>query len=52
MCLYALPIMSGHAPDELADGVLGHLFPELDQSLSELLDKSALVLSGIGCNDT
>ncbi|KAJ8358599.1 hypothetical protein SKAU_G00151240 [Synaphobranchus kaupii] len=37
-CLYALPTMSGHAPDESADGVLGDLLPDLDQGISELLD--------------
>ncbi|KAJ8345370.1 hypothetical protein SKAU_G00295630 [Synaphobranchus kaupii] len=37
-CLYVLPTMSGHAPDETADGVLGDLLPDLDQGISELLD--------------
>lgn len=27
-CLYALPTMFGHAPDESADGVLGDLLPD------------------------
>ena len=35
--LYAHPTKSGHAPDELADGVLGDLIPDLDQGLSDLL---------------
>ncbi|KAJ8342163.1 hypothetical protein SKAU_G00320910 [Synaphobranchus kaupii] len=30
--------MSGHAPDESADGVLGDLLPDLDQGINELLD--------------
>ena len=38
VCLYALPTTSGHAPDESADGVMGDLFPDLDQGISELLD--------------
>lgn len=37
-CLYALLTTSGHALDEMADGVLGHLLPDLDQGISELLD--------------
>ncbi|KAJ8359464.1 hypothetical protein SKAU_G00159890 [Synaphobranchus kaupii] len=34
--------MSGHAPDELVDGVLGDLLPDLDQGISELLDRNCL----------
>ena len=37
-CLYALLTTSGHAPDEIVDGVLGYLLPDLDQGISELLD--------------
>ena len=29
-CLYALPTMSEHAPDETADVVLGDRLPDLD----------------------
>ncbi|KAJ8374091.1 hypothetical protein SKAU_G00046710 [Synaphobranchus kaupii] len=36
-CLYGLLTMSGHAPDESADGVLGDLLPDLDQGISEEL---------------
>ncbi len=37
-CLYALPTTSRHAPDEIMDGTLGDLLPDLDQGISELLD--------------
>lgn len=37
-CLWPPPILSGRAPDESADGVLGDFLPELDQGISELLD--------------
>ncbi len=37
-CLYALPTASGHAPDEMEDGVLGNLLPDLEKSISMLLD--------------
>ena len=30
--------MSGHAPDESVNGVLGDLLPDLDQGITELLD--------------
>ncbi len=36
--LYALLTTSRHAPDEMADGVLGDLLPDLYQGISELLD--------------
>lgn len=42
----------GHAPDELVDGVLGDLLPDLDQGISKLLDSHVLVLGSVGCNDT
>ena len=32
------PTMSGHVPDEGADGALGDLLPDLDWGISELLD--------------
>ena len=35
---YALLTTSGHTPDEMVDGVLGVLLPDLDQGVSELLD--------------
>lgn len=38
MCLYALPTMSKHAPDETAYSVLGDILQDLDYSISELLD--------------
>ena len=38
MCLYALPAMPGHAPDEMTDALLGDLLQDLDQSISQLLD--------------
>lgn len=38
-CLYALPTMSGHAPDETTDGALEDLLPGLDQGISELLGR-------------
>ena len=37
-CLYALPTMSGHAPDETTDVLLRDLLPDLDQGISQLLD--------------
>ena len=37
-CLYALPTTPGHAPDETTDALLGDLLPDLDQSISQLLD--------------
>ncbi|TWW81768.1 hypothetical protein D4764_01G0015830 [Takifugu flavidus] len=30
--------MSGHAPNEKTNGVLGNLLPDLDQGITELLD--------------
>ena len=42
----------GHAPDELVDGVLWDLLPDLDQGISKLLDSLVLVLGSVGCNDT
>ena len=33
-----MPESSGQAPDEMEDGVLGDLFPDPDQGISELLD--------------
>ena len=44
-CLYALTTMSGHAPDDSADGVLGELLPDLDMDISELLDSLWLYLA-------
>ena len=38
MCLYDLPTMPGHAPDEAADVLLLDLLPDLDESISQLLD--------------
>lgn len=38
MRLYALPITSKHSPDEMMDGVLEDLLPDLDQGIDELLD--------------
>ncbi len=38
MCLYALRTTSRRDPDELVDGVLEDLLPDLDQDISELLD--------------
>ncbi len=38
LCLYALLTTSRHALDEMADGVLGDLLPDLDQGISELLN--------------
>ncbi len=38
MCLNTLRTKSRHAPDEMVDGVLGDLLPDLDQDISELLD--------------
>lgn len=37
-CLYTLPTISGHFPDESLDGVMGDLLPDLDYGISELLD--------------
>lgn len=34
MCLYALPQSCGHTPHETTDGLLGDLFPDLDQDIS------------------
>ena len=39
VCLYALLTTSGHAPDESAGGNLEDLFPDLDQGISELMDR-------------
>lgn len=39
-CLYALPTTSGQAPDESVGGVLGELFLDLDQDISEFLNSS------------
>lgn len=38
MCLYALQTLSGHATDDLADGVLGELLSDLDEGINEILD--------------
>ena len=51
-CLYALPTMSGHAPDGTVDDVLGDLLPDLDQGISELLEQSVALFGGGGCTDT
>lgn len=45
MCLWTT---SGHAPDQMAEGILGDLLPHLEQGISELL----VLLSGFGCSDT
>lgn len=37
-CLYVLLVISGHTPDETADGILRDHFPDLDRGISELLD--------------
>ncbi len=37
-CLYACLTMSGHAPNETTDGVLGYFLTDLDQGITELLD--------------
>ena len=39
MCLNALQTTTGHAPDEMVDGVLRDLLPDLDQGSCELLDR-------------
>ena len=36
-CLYAVPITSGHAPDEMTDVLLRDLLPDLDQGITQLL---------------
>ena len=38
-CLYAYLTISGHAPNETTDGVLGYFLPDLDQSITELLNR-------------
>lgn len=42
--LYALWTTCGHAPDKSVDGVLGGLFPDLDQDTSEVLGQSGAAL--------
>lgn len=46
-CLYALPTASKHAPDEIMDGTLGDLVPDLDQGISELLDNLCCYLVAV-----
>lgn len=36
--MYELRTTPGHAPNKTTDGVLGDLFKDLDQGISELLD--------------
>ena len=43
--LYALPTKSGHAYDEMAEGVLGNLLTDLNQVISELLDSLSRYLA-------
>lgn len=38
MCLYCCLKMLGQAPNEIKDGILGDLFPDLDQTITELLN--------------
>ncbi len=45
-CLYACLTMSGHAPNETTDGVLGYFLPDLDQGITELLDSLRGNLAG------
>ena len=44
-CLYDLPTTPGHAPDEVADGLLRDLLPDLHLHLSHLAD--ALIQSDL-----
>ncbi|TWW77307.1 hypothetical protein D4764_12G0006970 [Takifugu flavidus] len=37
--------MSGHAPNEKTNGVLGDLLPDLDQGITELLDSLSINLA-------
>ena len=37
-CLYALPTMSGHAPDETTEVLLRDLLPDLNYGITQLLD--------------
>lgn len=43
--LNALPTTSGHTPDDLADGVLEDLLPDLHQGINEIVSQNSLPCS-------
>lgn len=43
MCLYCCLKMLGQAPNEMKDGILGDVFPDLDQTITELLNSVTVI---------
>lgn len=48
MCLHALTTTSGYAPNEMADGVLGDLLPDLDLGHQLAPGQSVALLGSVG----